>query len=69
LITYTNFSAVSAIFPCCGVLGFEDELPCYEDRIILVAGLVAVYILEGEGDPLQETLISMGRQGEGDPST
>jgi hypothetical protein len=65
LETYTNLSAVSDILPWC-VLEFEDELPCYEDGIFLVAGLVAVYILEGEGDPLGT--ISMGWQGEGDPS-
>ena len=63
--TYTNLSALSVIFPWC-ILEFEDELPCYEDRIFLVAGLVAVYILDADGYPLGTT--SMGRQGEGDPS-
>ena len=61
--TYTNLSALSVIFPWC-ILEFEDELPCYEDQIFLVAGLVAVYILNEDGYPLGTT--SMGRQREGD---
>ena len=62
---YANLSALSVIFPWC-ILEFEDELPCYDERIFLVAGLVAVYILDGDGYPMGTT--SMGRHGEGDPS-
>ena len=65
LETYTNLSALSVIFPWC-ILEFEDELPCYDNRIFLVAGLVAVYILDGDGYPMGTT--SMGRHGEGVPS-
>lgn len=63
---YENLSSLSIILRW-AILEFEETLPPYEERPFLVAGLVAVYHLEGEGYPTGTTYI--GSAGDGPPST
>lgn len=65
LESFPNLSSLSAIFPWC-VLEFDEALPPYDERPFLVAGLVAVYLLEGKEYPIGTTY--MGSPGRGTAS-
>lgn len=62
LESFPNLSSLSVIFPWC-MLEFENSLPPCNERPFLVAGLIAVYLLEGEPYPLGTTY--MGSPGRG----
>jgi len=62
LESFENLTSLSVIFPWC-ILEFEETLPPYNERPFLVAGLVAVYLLDGEEYPLGTTY--MGSPGRG----
>ena len=61
LESFPNLSTLSVICPWC-VLEFEEALPPYNERPFLVAGLVAIYLLDGEEYPIGTTYMGFARE-------
>jgi hypothetical protein len=59
---YPKLFGIDIVFPWI-ILEFEDELPAPSDRPFLIAGLVVVFVLEGE--PFPFGINDMGRPGLG----
>lgn len=65
LSQYPNLYGIDLIFPYI-ILEFEDNLPPGMERPFLIAGLIAVFLLEGEPFPLG--VRDIGRGGGGPPA-
>lgn len=63
---FPNVLSIAVIFPWL-IVDFEEDVPPTAERLFLIAGLVAIYLVEGEHYPLGISRI--GTQGEGSAPT